>query len=124
MTATVSVQCDLSGLEGDHNQDGTVTLVELPVVAGVPDLDNGGARRQLVVAMSRPDQRLWPSLKAMEKFQVGSAVLRPLEACEPCARLAKLIGRSAPPRELVHTGLRCQVLVPGRVTVGNVLKWW
>lgn len=57
------------------------------------------------------------------EFQVGEVVVRGVELAEPCTHLAKLTGIAALRKAFVHRGgLRADVLVGGRVRVGDVIR--
>jgi len=56
------------------------------------------------------------------EFRVGDAVLRGIELCEPCARLARFTSRAFE-KALVHRGgLRAEVISGGDVVVGAAVR--
>lgn len=101
-----------------HHNDGTVTLIERDAAHTAGLLANGLHRRNVVVDAD--------SLQGYvgHTFHVGaSVVLRALEPCEPCLRLAKLTGRTMPDlTALVHTGLHCEVVRVGAIMPGDKVK--
>jgi hypothetical protein len=108
------------GILNDRHQDGTVTLVEWELVREAP-LVHAGYRRQVCVWMGDLSLRLGDCFPPGARLQIGGVQLEALERCEPCARLAKRLGVPAPPRGLVHTGLRCRILTPGSLSEGCTL---
>lgn len=96
----------------------TVTLIERDAARTAGLLADGLHRRNVVV--DADDLQGYVG----QTFAIGgSVVLRALEACEPCSRLAKLTGRTMPDlKALVHTGLRCEVVHVGAIGPGDKLR--
>lgn len=122
------------GIVGDRYARGTghfarppgegqdLTLVEEEALEAVRrdygiDLGLGDTRRNVVTA-GVPLNHLVGA-----EFRVGEVVVRGVELAEPCTHLAKLTGIPRLRQALVHRGgLRADVLVGGRVRVGDIVQ--
>lgn len=117
------------GLEGDryfgqkpgrYAADRQVTLIEAEVVeavraGGVP-LAAADARRNVVTRGVRLNDLVGRT------FHLGGAVLRGVELCHPCGRLAKLTYRGVTRDLKMRGGLRAEVLHDGDIRVGDTLR--
>ena len=117
------------GLEGDryfgqkpwrYAADRQVTLIEAEAVeavraAGVP-FTAADARRNVVTRGVRLNELVGRT------FRVGNAVLRGVELCHPCGRLAKLTYRGVTRDLKMRGGLRAEVLHGGHIRVGDALR--
>ena len=72
-------------------------------------------RRNLVTRGVRLDDWL------DREFQLGEVVLRGVRLCEPCAYLSERTDRRFPKAMLHRAGLRAQILVGGKLVLGQVL---
>lgn len=120
-----------SGLEGDryYHRIGTfskkdrpgrqVTLIEAEALAALArdhgiDLPPGASRRNITtegIALNHLVGRT---------FQVGEAVLRGIQLCEPCGHMERLAGQAGVREGLVHRGgLNAEVLESGTIRVGD-----
>ncbi len=58
-----------------------------------------------------------------QTFVIGDVVLRGVELCDPCARLARFTSRRFE-RALQHRGgLRAEVVSSGTIVVGSTVRW-
>lgn len=121
------------GLEGDryYNRTGTyshkhdesreVTLIELEALQSLSrdykhELTGAESRRNITtrgVALNHLVGR---------DFKVGSAVLRGIRLCEPCAHLEQTSGKNVRPGLVHRGGLRAQILTGGLVRVGDAIE--
>ncbi|MDP9484340.1 MAG: MOSC domain-containing protein [Actinomycetota bacterium] len=119
------------GLEGDRYfwglgtfSDGTdteLTLVEAEAVEALArehglDLEPGEARRNVVTRGVR--------LNALvgEEFRIGEVRLRGVRLAEPCAHLARLVGREALQGLAHRGGLRAEILAGGVLRAGDAVE--
>jgi MOSC domain-containing protein YiiM len=114
------------GLEGEHHARAgakrQVTLIQaehLDVVAailGLPELDPGLLRRNLVVAginlRSLADQR----------FAIGEVELEGTGDCPPCSRMEENLGRGGYQAMRGHGGITARVLVGGTLRRGDPVR--
>lgn len=117
------------GLEGDryfgqkpgrYAADRQVTLIEAEAVEavraiGVP-LAAADARRNMVTRGVRLNDLVGRT------FKIGDAVLRGVELCHPCGRLAKLTYRGVTRDLKMRGGLRAEVLHGGDIRLGDALN--
>ena|SRR2546426_5670288 len=120
------------GLEGDRyaNKKGTffkpepdfeLTLIESEAVEAFArdygvSLDAGDVRRN-IVTRGVPLNHL-----VAREFYIGEVKIRGIRLCEPCEHLQQLSG-AAVIKGLRHRGgLRAQVLSPGTIRVGDVVR--
>jgi MOSC domain-containing protein YiiM len=110
-----------SGLDGDHGRAGrrAVTLIQaehLPVIAalaGRKAVAPGTLRRNLVIRGI--------NLAALRgrAVRVGAAVLRLETPCAPCSRMEAALGPGGYNAMRGHGGWCAQVIVAGRIAVGD-----
>lgn len=99
-----------------------LTLVEEEAIEAVRrdygiELGLGDTRRNVVTA-GVPLNHLVGT-----EFKLGEVVVRGVELAEPCSHLAKLTGIPRLRQAFVHRGgLRSDVLVGGRLRVGDVVR--
>ena len=114
------------GLESDRTTrpgKRSVTLIQaehLPVIAGlagVEDIHPGMLRRNLVVSGI--------NLLALKGavFSVGDVVLEGTGICAPCSRMEEALGEGAYNAMRGHGGITASVLTPGRLAVGDEVKF-
>jgi MOSC domain-containing protein YiiM len=108
--------------EDEHDPAREVTLIEREAVEAAGrdyelKLDAGATRRNVVtrgVALNH---------LVGGKFRVGSATLRGLELCEPCATLARTSNQKGVIKALIHRGgLRAQILESGSIRIGDSVE--
>ena len=119
------------GLEGDRNfgpaapaprpLGGEVTLIEVEAIEALAR-DHGleiapGAARRNIVTRGVPLNHL-----VGRDFQVGDAVIRGLELCEPCSYLAGLTDQRVLPGLVHRGGLRAAILRSGTIRPGDPVR--
>ncbi len=98
-----------------------VTLIALEVVASLAPTggrapDPAALRRNILTTGLDLDRLVG------ETFTVGGVVMRALEVCEPCARVADAVGDRRLLRRLVgRGGVRAEVLSDGIIRVGDAI---
>lgn len=96
-----------------------VTLIASEVIATVARAtgatpEPAGLRRNIVTAGIDLDELMGGT------FLVGAVLMRALEVCEPCARVAAAAGDRGLLRSLVgRGGVRAEILTDGLITVGD-----
>ncbi len=123
MVAMPEAQIAPDGLSGDHGRPGkrAVTLLQaehLPAIAAYlgqgavpPDI----LRRNIVVSgLNLAGFRGRP-------LRLGDAVLRPSVPCAPCSRMEEALGHGGYAAVRGHGGWCAEVLVPGRVALGDAV---
>ncbi|HET7462203.1 MAG TPA: MOSC domain-containing protein [Longimicrobium sp.] len=116
------------GLEGDryfgqrpgrYAADRQVTLIEAEAVEAVrgagASFTAADARRNVVTRGVRLNELVGRA------FRLGGAVLRGVELCHPCGRLASLTYRGVTRDLKMRGGLRAEVLSGGPIRVGDTL---
>jgi MOSC domain-containing protein YiiM len=118
------------GLEGDRYlapedswaPSGTaISLIEVEAIEAIReeygvDLADGRSRRQVVTRDVRLNDLVG------REFTVGAVRCRGVELCEPCLHLTKLLGEPDLIKAAVHrAGLRADILVGGRIAVGDAV---
>ncbi|WP_028955107.1 MOSC domain-containing protein [Sulfitobacter sp. 20_GPM-1509m] len=122
--AVPRVQVGLSGLDGDRARAGkrAVTLIQaehLPVIAGLLGVDvvtPDALRRNLVISGINLG-----ALKGRD-IAVGGAVLRLTVICAPCSRMEETFGFGGYNAVRGHGGWCAEVVTPGLVTRGDVVR--
>lgn len=122
--AVANAELLTGGIEGDHHTSGgkrSVTIIQaehLPVIASLASLDAVPAellRRNLVVSGIN-----LAGLKLRE-FRIGTAVLRGTGICAPCSRMEEALGPGGYSAVRGHGGITAEIVVPGRVCVGDAV---
>lgn len=112
------------GLEGDRKwgtDSGDITLIEGEAVdrlfaeEGV-DARDGRHRRNVTV------RGIDMAGFVGARFRVGEVECVGEERCEPCSRLAGMLGTPHIPRALVHTGIRAAIVKGGTIRVGDSVE--
>ena len=114
------------GLESDRTTrpgKRSVTLIQaehLPVIAGlagVKEIHPAVLRRNLVVSGI--------NLLALKGavFSVGDVVLEGTGICAPCSRMEEALGEGAYNAMRGHGGITASVLTPGKLAVGDEVKF-
>jgi len=58
-----------------------------------------------------------------KKMEIGSVKILPYELCRPCSHLAQMVnGKDIIKEFLLKGGLRCEVLVSGKIKIGDKIK--
>ncbi len=58
-----------------------------------------------------------------KKMEIGSVKILPYELCRPCSHLAQMVnGKGIIKEFLLKGGLRCEVLVSGKIKIGDKIK--
>ena len=119
-----SVTVTMSGLSGDHNNNGgkrSVTLVQaehLPAVAAFSGLDEVNPqqlRRNLVISgINLLGLRNKP-------FQIGEVIFEGTGICAPCSRMEETLGRGGYSAVRGHGGITARVVSQGMLHLGDVL---
>ncbi|WP_316015898.1 MOSC domain-containing protein [Roseobacter sp. HKCCA0434] len=111
------------GLAGDHARPGkrAVTLIQaehLAVIGALAGREVGAEllRRNLVVAGINLN-----ALKGRE-VAIGGAVLRWTVPCHPCSRMEEALGPGGYAAMRGHGGWCAEVVVPGRVAIGDAVR--
>ena len=122
-----------AGLEGDRyalklgtfykpTPDHELTLIEAEAVEAMArdyqiELAAGDARRNVVT-------RNVPLNHLVEKeFSIGEVRVRGIRLCEPCGHLQQVTGKPVIKGLLHRGGLRAQILTPGTIRVGDVVRF-
>ena len=118
-----AAELTLSGFDGDHGREGprALTLVQaehLPVIASlaqVSEIMPETLRRNVVVRGI--------NLMALrhDRLRLGQAEIKLTKPCSPCSRMERTIGPGAYNAMRGHGGWYAEILVPGRVTLGDTL---
>lgn len=113
-----------TGLEGDYHNSvkRQVTLIQkehLPVIAalsGLAEVSPEMMRRNLVVSGI--------NLTALENhtFRVGSAILKGVEACDPCHRIEETLGAGGFNAAAGMGGLIADVVEAGGIAIGDAVS--
>ena len=122
--AVRQVQVAPSGLDGDRSRAGkrAVTLIQaehLPAITGLLGVDAvtpEALRRNLVISGINLG-----ALKGHD-IAVGTAVLRLTVICAPCSRMEETFGHGGYNAVRGHGGWCAEVVTPGVVTRGDVVR--
>ena len=114
----------MGGLKGDHARSGkrAVTLIQAEHLAVIGACLGQGPvaaevlRRNLVVSGL--------NLSALKgrRLAVGGALLRITVVCAPCSRMEAALGPGGYSAMRGHGGWCAEVLVPGRIAVGDAVR--
>ncbi|MDG4647072.1 MOSC domain-containing protein [Roseibacterium sp. SDUM158017] len=124
VTIADSAEIAPEGLRGDHGhaRKRAVTLIQaehLPVIAalaGLEDVAPGTLRRNLVISGI--------NLSALRgrAFRLGGAVLQITGPCAPCSRMEEALGPGGYNAMRGHGGWCAEVIRPGSIAVGDMLR--
>jgi MOSC domain-containing protein YiiM len=121
MLSVTEADVALDGLAGDHARPGkrALTLVQaehLPVIASLADLPEvlpETFRRNLVVS----GLNLTAFRKAV--LRIGDVEIRLSGPCAPCSRMETALGQGGYTAMRGHGGMTAEILVPGRIKLGD-----
>ncbi|RED11967.1 MOSC domain-containing protein [Pontivivens insulae] len=123
MSVALEAEVTLAGLAGDHARPGkrALTLIQsehLGVIAALSGLERLGPeilRRNVVVSSIN-----LTALKGCE-LRLGTATIRLTTVCAPCSRMETALGEGGYNAMRGHGGYCAEVLVPGRIAIGDAL---
>lgn len=111
------------GLEGDwrsrKGRSRQMTLIEMEALErvasqlGLPDVAPGASRRQVVVRDVRLDETIG------KRLQIGPAIVRVEQSCDPCSRMEVTIGPRAREHLGGHGGVCARVIEGGTIRPGD-----
>jgi MOSC domain-containing protein YiiM len=122
------------GLLGDRSAERTtggkrqVTLIQaehLPLIArwsGVPTIDAGSLRRNLVIAGFNLLSARSPFADQIVHVVIGNAVLVVTGDCAPCSKMEDLLGRGGYNALRGHGGVTARVVQGGRIAIGDSIR--
>ncbi len=121
MVSVDAVEVTEAGLTGDRARAGkrAVTLIQaehlhvIAALAGLEDVDPALLRRNIVVSGL--------NLAAFrgKRLSLGDALIELTVPAHPCSRMEEALGQGGYTAMRGHGGMCAQVLVPGRVAVGQ-----
>ena len=107
---------------GEGNNKGQITLIEKENIDYYnkkykTEISYTDFRRNIVTEGIRLNDLI------KKEIEIGKIKILPYELCKPCLHLEEMIGRKNIIKEFLRKGgLRCEVLISGKIKVGDNIK--